>query len=155
MRQDKMHDIPPGFRLLDNFDKVMEGFAPVYVRHEADDSITLGFHVGPQHCNPRGHCHGGTWATMADVLMGINISFQTKLGGPTINLALDFLGPATAGQWVEGHARVLQQTPNLGFADCVFTADGAIALRASATFRRKLDPYRTFEEMLAPEAPGA
>ena len=149
-----MTDIPPGFHLADRMDEVTGAFHPLYLsRRDEDGALAIGFHVGPQHCNPRGHCHGGTWATMADIIMGMNVGKLTGLSGPTISLTIDFLGSAAMGQWVEGHARVLRATPNLGFADCLFTADGTLALRGSATFRRKLPPYRNFEDLLAPEGP--
>lgn len=140
---------PPGFRLLGDIDEVMRGFAPVYLRAEDSGLVALGFHVGPQHCNPSGNCHGGTWATMADVVMGLNVSRATGLGGPTVSMNLDFLGAARDGQWVEGKARLLRTTPKLGFAECLFTADGEPALRASAVFRRK-NPVRTIEDYLIP-----
>ena len=137
-----MTDIPPGFHPMPQLDDVMGAFAPTYMRQESPDIVTLGFRVGRQHCNPRGSCHGGTWATMADVVMGMSVGLVTGLSGPTVSMSIDFLGAATIGQWIEGHARVLRSTPNLGFAECTFTADGMLALRANAIFRRKFPPYR-------------
>lgn len=145
-----MMDIPPGFRLIGDMDEVMRGFAPVYLRLEDSGLVALGFHVGSQHCNPSGNCHGGTWATMADVVMGLNVGLTTGLGGPTISMSLDYLGAARAGQWVEGKARLLRATHKLGFAECIFTADGEPALRASAIFRRKI-PVRGIETYLMPD----
>lgn len=145
-----MKAVLAGFRLINNMDEVMRAFAPVYVRPDASGLITLGFHVTQQHCNPNGHCHGGVWATMADVVMGLNVGAATGLGGPTISLSIDFLGAARVGQWVEGSARVLRSTHRLGFAECFFTADGEAALRANAVFRRKV-PRRSIEEYCAPE----
>lgn len=147
---DLVTEIPPGFHLTDGIDAVMGAFAPVYIRRESSGLITLGFRVGPQHCNPRGNCHGGTWATLADVLMGLNVGFVTGLSGPTVSMSIDFLASATTSQWVEGSARVLRSTPNLGFAECTFTAEGELALRANAVFRRKLPPHLSFEQLLAP-----
>ncbi|MCB4858797.1 PaaI family thioesterase [Sphingobium sp. PNB] len=144
-----MADVPAGFHRLDRMDDVMGGFDPVYIRREADGHVTLGFHVGQQHCNPRGHCHGGTWATMADVVMGVNVGFVTGLSGPTVSMSIDFLSAAAEGQWVEGRAEVLRWTPNLGFAQCHFSADGEVALRANAVFRRKFPPHRDFESLIA------
>jgi uncharacterized protein (TIGR00369 family) len=145
-------EIPPGFHLIDGLDAVMGAFAPIHIRQEPSGLVTLGFRVGPQHCNPRGHCHGGTWATLADVLMGLNIGFATGLSGPTVSMSIDFLAAATIGQWVEGCARVLRSTPNLGFAECTFTADGELALRANAVFRRKYPPHLSFDQILTPAA---
>ncbi len=138
-----------GFHRLKQLDEVMRAFDPVYVRQEADGHVALGFHVGPQHCNPRGDCHGGTWATMADVLMGLNVGFISGRSGPTVSLSIDFLSAAVEGQWIEGRAEVLRWTPNLGFAQCRFSADGEIALRANAVFRRKSPACSDFESLIA------
>ncbi|WP_313808797.1 PaaI family thioesterase [Sphingobium sp.] len=143
-----MTDTPPGFLLIDALDDVMGAFAPIHAKKE-EDQITFGFRVGAKHCNPAGNCHGGTWATLADILMGMNIGCVTGKTGPTISLSIDFLGPAREGQWVEGRAKVLRWTPNLGFAECSFTADGEPALRANAVFRRKVPPYRSFEALIS------
>ena len=138
--------IPAGFQQMRPLDALIEAFAPVYAR-EAEGGVVLGFRVGSQHTNPRGNCHGGAWATMADVLLGLNIGMETGMSGPTISLAVDFLGPATVGQWVEGSARVLRHTPRTGFAECLFTTDGAPALRASAVFRRNV-PGMAYQDIL-------
>lgn len=143
-----MADIAAGFQRLEPFDKVMAAFDPIYMRIDPD-GLALGFHVGPQHCNPSGHCHGGTWATMADIVMGMNVGFATGMAGPTVSLSIDFLGAAAEGQWVEGHAEVLRSTPNLAFAECRFTADATLALRANAVFRRKVPPYRDYASLVA------
>ncbi|SCW59870.1 uncharacterized domain 1-containing protein [Sphingobium faniae] len=144
-----MTDVPAGFQRLGPFDDVMSGFDPVYIRRETESGLALGFRVGPQHCNPSGNCHGGTWATMADIVMGVNVGFVTGMSGPTVSLGIDFLGAATKGQWVEGRAEVLRWTPNLAFVECRFTADGELALRANAVFRRKYPPYRDYESLIA------
>jgi len=134
-----MADVPPGFRPINPVDGVTQAFAPLYRRDEGNH-ISLGFHVGPQHCNPRGHCHGGTWATLADLEMGMNACTMTGRGGPTVTMTLDYLGAAVVGQWVEGKARLLRQTPKMAFMDCTFTADGELALRANGIFRLKWAP---------------
>ncbi len=144
-----MNDTPPGFRLLRKMDEVLGAFDPVYVRREDDGHLVFGFRVGPQHCNPSGNCHGGTWATVADVALGINVAFLTSKSGPTVSMTLDFVGPAAKGQWVEGRARVLRWTPNLAFVEGHFTADGELVLRANAIFRRRSAYDRSFEDLLA------
>lgn len=146
-----MTDVPPGFRLLQQWDEVMAAFAPLYFRQDANDYVTMGFHIGTQHCNPRGVCHGGTWATMADIVMGVNVGRISGMSGPTVSLSIDFLGTAKTGQWVEGHAEILRWTPNLGFAECRFTADGELALRANAVFRRKYRPNIDYNSILVPQ----
>ena len=129
--------VPDGFRRMADPDALTAALAPLYLRPLGDAGLALGFHVTARHCNPLGHCHGGTWATLADILMGLTVGTLSGLTGPTVSMAIDFAGTAMAGQWVEGQARLLRATPRLGFADCLFTADGALALRASAVFRRR------------------
>lgn len=132
-----MFEIPPGFRLIGNMDEVLNGFAPLYLNSEIPGYTAIGFHVGQRHCNPRGSCHGGTWATVADVVMGLNVGEETGLSGPTVSMTLDYLGAACPGQWVEGRARVLRVTNRLAFSECLFTAEGEMTLRASGIFRRQ------------------
>lgn len=144
-----MSDIPDGYLQLGDLDQVMAAIAPVYVRRTDEGGTMLGFRIGPQHCNPRGRCHGGVWATMADVLMGVNVGLLSGLGGPTISMSLDFLAAATVGQWAEGSARLLRHTERIAFVECLFTVDGEPALRASATFRRRFPAFRDFDEMAA------
>lgn len=136
------NDPPPGFQLLPPLDEVMLSFAPIYYRRDAEKHVALGFHVARQHCNLRGDCHGGTWACIADVQLGVNVGTLTGLSGPTVSLSLDYLGAASLGQWVEGRTRLLRRTPKLAFVDAVFTADGEPVLRASGIFRLKWPPER-------------
>lgn len=118
-------------------DHIMGNFAPLYRRDDADNHVTLGFFVQQHHCNPRGDCHGGTWATLADLQLGINVGAMINRSGPTVTLSLDYLGAAKVGQWIEGRTRLLRATPKLAFLDGTFTADGELALRANGIFRLK------------------
>lgn len=140
--------IPVGFVPLELRDGVMDGFSPVYIRFEGASGIALGLHVDTQHCNGRGTCHGGTWATLADVLMGLSVGAMTGLSGPTVSMSLQYLGPATQGQWVEGRARVLRSTSALGFVECTFSAGGEPALHANAIFRRKFPPNDVLKPLM-------
>ena len=143
-----MVDIPEHFRELKPMDGLMKGLAPLYGRPSDDGRLAFGLHVLPHHCNPQGNCHGGTWATMADVLMGCNIGLITGMSGPTVSMALDFIAAAVVGQWVEGEARILRETPRLAFADCMFMVAGAPALRANGVYRRTFDRDRSYERLM-------
>jgi len=132
--------IPPDYRPIKSFDETLARLQPIYLRATAENQVVFGFYVEQQHCNPNGSCHGGTWAALADVLMGMNMGLVSGLTGPTISMSLAYVGAGTPGQWVEGAARILRCTPKLGFAECHFTADGEIALRADAIFRRRSPP---------------
>lgn len=141
-----MMDAPAGFRLLEPFDEVMAALGPIFLRHDDVGHLTLGFRVARQHCNPQGSCHGGIWATFADLQLGMNVGLMTKRSGPTVSMSLDYLGSAQPGQWVEGTTRLLRETPKLAFVDATFTADGNPMLRASGIFRLKWQSSRHFAD---------
>jgi acyl-coenzyme A thioesterase PaaI-like protein len=138
-------DPPPGFELLPPIDEVMACFAPIHLRRDGEH-VALGFRVDAQHCNLHGTCHGGVWACVADVQLGLNVGTMTGLSGPTISLSLDYLGAAAIGQWVEGRTRLLRKTPKLAFVDATFTADDELVLRASGIFRLKWAPERDLRQ---------
>lgn len=131
-----MTELPPGFKPIEPMDKVMEWIGPLYHRVDGEH-VALGFRVDHHHCNPQGNCHGGIWATFADLQLGLNVAQVTGHGGPTISLAMDFLAAARLGAWVEGRTDFLKRTRNMAFVQCVATADGVPVLRANATFRPK------------------
>ncbi|HEX6960171.1 MAG TPA: PaaI family thioesterase [Ferrovibrio sp.] len=129
--------IPAGFKPL-KFMGFMAVNGPLYGYLHAEDGLpVMGFRVEERHCNPMMVCHGGMLMTFADMLLGFTCSVAA--GGrkfmPTVNLAGDYVGPAKLGSWVEGRGRLLRQTRNLGFADCLITADGAPCLRASGIMK--------------------
>ena len=71
--------------------------------------------------------------TLADMLIGPGSEFEMQTGRflPTVSISADFMAPAPLGAWVEGRAEALRMTANLLFAQCLITADGNLALRAS------------------------
>jgi len=144
-----MDDIPEGFYRLATLGDVVERLAPLYFREQPDGLVTLGVRLAKHHCNLRGDCHGGTWATLADVLMGLNAGLGTGLSGPTISMSIDFTGAAVEGQWVEGHGRILRWTPNIAFAECHFMVQDEVALRVSGVFRRKYPLHWTLADLRA------
>lgn len=110
----------------------MELTGPLYGKREGG-KLVMGFRVEPRHCNPANLCHGGMLLTLADMLIGPAAEFEAQTGKylPTVSLSADFLAPAPLGAWVEGRAEVLKPTASLLFAQCLITADGILALRAS------------------------
>jgi uncharacterized protein (TIGR00369 family) len=129
---------PPGFapiRLGPN-NGFVDVNGPLYGKIQ-DERLLLGFRVELRHCNPADVCHGGMLMTFADMLLGIGANYQAKLGRflPTVNMSADFLAPAPLGAWVEGSVDVLRTTRNLVFAQCLLTADGAPAMRASGIMK--------------------
>jgi acyl-coenzyme A thioesterase PaaI-like protein len=75
--------------------------------------------------------------SLADMLLGPGAEFEIKSGRflPTISISADFLAPAPLGAWVEGRAEILRTTGNFLFAQCLVTADGNPAMRASGVMK--------------------
>jgi uncharacterized protein (TIGR00369 family) len=100
-------------------------------------ALVFGFRVEPRHCNPANICHGGMMMNFADMVLGLGANFAEKLNRflPTVSMTSDFLAPSPLGCWVEGQSEVLRVTRNLVFAQCLITADGTPALRASGILK--------------------
>jgi uncharacterized protein (TIGR00369 family) len=130
--------VPPGFEPLTMGGEFMRLNGPLYVRHEGD-LVQAGFRVEARHCNPRNVCHGGMMASFCDMLLPITAHRKSAEVGmrfmPTINLTVDYLGPAPLGAWVQGEGQVLRVTRSMLFAQGLVTADGAPAVRVSGIFK--------------------
>ena len=133
-----MTDIPDGcFALPLDFGFIGVN-GPLYARPMEDGRLKLGFRVEQRHCNAMQIAHGGMMVTFADMQLPLGIRFQGDLPDnflPTVNLSVDFLGPARLGAWVEGETQLLRRTRNLVFAQCLVTADGEPAVRANGIFK--------------------
>lgn len=131
--------VPSGFQELKPLDEMMAFIGPIYWKR-AHELMIMGFYVQSRHCNPRGVCHGGVLSSFADIVLGFNASLAAKKAGPTISFTLDFLQATLAGEWIEARCEVLRHTPGFAFSQCILTADGKPAVRASASFRLKFPP---------------
>jgi uncharacterized protein (TIGR00369 family) len=131
-------DIPAGFAPFEMGGEFMRLNGPLYLRREGD-LVQVGFRVEARHCNPRDVCHGGMLASFCDMLLPITTHHKSVEVGrrflPTINLQIDYLGPAPLGAWVQGEAQVLRVTRSMVFAQGLATADGAPAVRVSGIFK--------------------
>ena len=142
---------PAGMKELP-FMGFMQVNGPLWGRLDDDGLPVMGFRVEARHCNPMQVCHGGMLMTFADMLLGFTVSVAA--GGkkflPTVQLGGDYVGPAPLGAWVEGKGRLIRMTRNLGFSECLITADGAPCLRSSGIMKipaqesREADILRLF-----------
>jgi uncharacterized protein (TIGR00369 family) len=131
-------DLPEGFRPLPMGGEFMRVNGPLYLRHDGDDGVQVGFRVEKRHTNPMDICHGGMMASFCDMLLPISIHRKSKVGQrflPTINLQIDFLAPAPLGAWVQGEGQVLRVTRAMVFAQGLVSADGVPAVRVSGIFK--------------------
>jgi uncharacterized protein (TIGR00369 family) len=131
-------DIPAGFAPLMMGGGFIGVNGPLYLRHEGE-LVQMGFRVEQRHTNPMSICHGGMMASFCDMLLPLSVHRKSAEVGqrflPTINLQIDYLGPAPLGAWVQGEAQVLRVTRSMVFAQGLVTADGAPAARVSGIFK--------------------
>jgi uncharacterized protein (TIGR00369 family) len=133
--------VPEGYARHFRTSPLTDPWEPLYSK-AADGAVVLALRIKEAHCNGRGFAHGGLISALADNAMGLSVFevLRSRQDGQprsilTVSLALDFLGSAQTGQWLEFVPRVLKAGNNLGFADCIVRADGQPIARASATFR--------------------
>ena len=127
---------PEGFDRHFRQSPLTDPWEPLYSRRTGK-SVRIGVWAEPRHTNSRGFVHGGLITALADNAMGLSCSQQLD-GSPglvTVNLAVDFLGSAQVGQWIEVAPQVVRTGSTLCFAEARVTADGEPCARANATFR--------------------
>jgi uncharacterized protein (TIGR00369 family) len=102
--------------------------------------IRLGLRVLRRHCNTAGMAHGGLVASLADLglihAVGVLRERQGHQRVPitTVNLTVDYLGPAPLGCWLEVRAEVTRLGGSLAFVEGGIFADTVRVGRASAVF---------------------
>ncbi|MBL8381559.1 MAG: PaaI family thioesterase [Burkholderiales bacterium] len=129
---------PPGFKLLNSgpTDMFVGINGPIFRAREGDHLI-VGMRVERRHCNPGETCHGGMLMTFVDMAMVMAMHYQGKLAHfmHTVSLTTDFLASAPLGSWIQARTDILRVTRKLVFAQCLVTADGTAAVRASGVFK--------------------
>ena len=127
---------PAGFAPHFRKSPVTDAWEPLFSRR-AGGVVEIGFHAERPHTNSRGFVHGGLISALADNAMGLSCGEQLGEGASlvTVSLALDFLGSASLGQWVQVEPRLNRLGATLCFAEAQVTADGAPCAKAHATFR--------------------
>ncbi len=128
--------IPEGFHRVQRSrpNPFNELVGPFYVRRDGKE-VSLGIRLEERHTNSRGICHGGFFATMADLALGYACA---AIGGHssfvTISLTLDYAGRAVPGDWLHSEVEVQKAGSRIAFANCYLVANGVRVVRASAIF---------------------
>jgi acyl-coenzyme A thioesterase PaaI-like protein len=124
--------VPEGFTPHFRQSPLTQPWEPLYSR-TTDEAVLIGL----RHCNSRGLVHGGLISALADNAMGLSAGLGLNAAGGlvTVSLALDFLGVAKPGQWLEFTTAFAKRGKTLCFAQLFVTADGETVARANATFR--------------------
>jgi uncharacterized protein (TIGR00369 family) len=132
--------VPEGFKPHDRKSPLTDPWEPLFAR-KIDDRIVLALTVGAPHTNSRGFLHGGLIAALADNAMGLSCGQVMRQGGlnpdwlVTVSLAVDYMGKAALGDWLEFDTDFVRAGRTLCFAGAAITANGAPIARAHATFR--------------------
>ncbi|MFC0241378.1 PaaI family thioesterase [Rhodopseudomonas telluris] len=130
-----LEDIPPGFVRHTRRSPLTAPWEPLYAQTTAD-AVILGLRIREAHTNSRGLAHGGLITALADNAMGYSCGL--KLGGAarllTASLAIDFIGSARIGQWLQIEPEVIKIGRTLCVAQCFVTADGTRCARANGSF---------------------
>ena len=129
-------DVPDGFARHDRRSPLTQPWEPLY-RRLSGDTVILGLRAGAAHTNSRGFVHGGLLSALADNAMGLSCARRLGDGASlvTVNLTLDFLGPALTGQWLEFDTVFVKPGGTLCFTQAFVTADGQPCARANGVFR--------------------
>jgi acyl-coenzyme A thioesterase 13 len=101
-------------------------------------ALEIGLLVGDRHVNGRGLLHGGVTATLCDIGLGylVGSAVETPQKLVTTSLSLDYLAPASIGEWVEVKVDSTDATGRLVFATGHAEVGDRIIARARAVFAR-------------------
>lgn len=125
--------IPAGFAPAPFGTGFVDMVGPLYLKQEGRAAM-LGLLVEERHTNPAGICHGGMLMTIADMQIGVGVRAHAELRKfiPTVNMTVDFISAAKAGDWIQGSTDVHRVTRNFAFASCLLeSAAGETILRAN------------------------
>jgi uncharacterized protein (TIGR00369 family) len=116
-----------------------EGFiglaGPYFWRADGDNAVEYGFRSEARHGNPNGVLHGGSVSTFVDTVIGCEVMRITGRRCATINLNLQYVAGARAGDWISARVTVKKVTRTLAFIDGEVSAGDTLIMLASAVFR--------------------
>ena len=133
---ERVFDVPAGFARHERQSPLTAPWEPLY-RRTPGATVVLGRRAADAHTNSRGFVHGGLISALADNAMGLTCARRIGLesGLVTVNLAVDFLGLAHKGEWLEFDTVFVKPGSTLCFAQAFVTADGQPCAKANAVFR--------------------
>jgi uncharacterized protein (TIGR00369 family) len=103
----------------------------------AAGTTRMAFTVKPEFCNPMGNMQGGFYAAMLDDAAATAIVARSgrRIGVPTLEFKVSFLGPATMGSRVIAEGRCLKLGRTIAFAEADLTdaATGRLLARMSTS----------------------
>lgn len=142
-------DIPTGFEPVQRIQPHSFGglVGPFYAKRR-DGALSLGLRIEERHLNSRGTCHGGLLATMADIALGYACVAAHGEGKNfvTIDLSVEYLAAARAGDWLHSEVRVLNADTRTASATGHLCVGEVQVARISANFRMaRTRPQESYE----------
>lgn len=127
--------VPEGFGPILRSSPFLDHIGPLFSRGQAPN-IAIGFHVQAHHANNRGGLHGGVLPAIADVLAGYNLalSHDPPRRLITTSLAVDYLGAASVGDWLEARCEFSHDGSRLCIVQCTFRCSDREVARATVRF---------------------
>jgi uncharacterized protein (TIGR00369 family) len=124
-------DVPEGFSPYEPQGPFLQHIGPIQAR----DGV-FGLRAEERHTNHRGTIQGGLLSAFADFALGraIGADADDDQSRATVSLTVDFLRPASPGDWIEARPRVERVGGTLSFADVSLTVEGREIVRARAVF---------------------
>ncbi|MEM7097412.1 MAG: PaaI family thioesterase [Pseudomonadota bacterium] len=144
--------IPQGFEPLVSKSPFNGMSGPFYYRLSHHGQPIVGMQVLDKHCNTSGRVHGAMIAALADISLGKTIGValveagliqseptskaEQGAGAPiaTVSLNTNYIGTASAGDWVESHVTVRKVGRRMAFADAAIINENATIAQCSAVF---------------------
>lgn len=104
------------------------------LRAVADDGLEVAFTVREEMTNPAQVLHGGIVAAIADEMLGMSvIVFSGGRYHASVNLNVDYLAPARAGDTIVARSRIVRLGSRLVNAECTLhAANGHMLARATS-----------------------
>lgn len=126
---------PPGFVLSSSRGPFTTHNGPTFHKAEPGEFTEQAFFALKRHCNGYGLVHGGMLTAFMDGLLG-GASFKASgKSAVTINLSVNFLHMARAGEWVMGEAKATRATRDVVFVEGRAYVGSRDVVRASAVFK--------------------
>lgn len=106
--------------------------------HAANREFRIGFWADERHFNHGNGVHGGVAFALADMAIGLALSYFEKLDAMpiTVNASVDFLAPAPVGRWIEAAGRLDRCGRTLVFGSANVHAGETLAARVTSVMTR-------------------
>lgn len=101
-----------------------------------DGSVILELPVTSSNLNLNGKVHGGGYATLLDIIMGVNIYNLLGHSMATINLNTNYYAPAFEGEKIVATAKILHQGYKIVSCEGeIRNSEGKLLAKGSGSFK--------------------